>query len=170
MVRFLTLIRELSFALSMLISSRCTSRSSRRWITHGYFHVLMTPLYVFGTCPHSQLSPPSSLTPTTSALAKSPLLIPISSSPVRTMALSASLTPAQVNVNFLWARRRGALLPASCLSNKYSYIHRGLLPCLLRGPSSVYGTSLLVGDVSAPCQTTRRRLHLSHLTPTRRDY
>jgi WD40 repeat protein len=70
MVRFLTLIRELSFALSMLISSRCTSRSSRRWITHGYFHVLMTPLYVFGTCPHSQLSPPSSLTPTTSALAQ----------------------------------------------------------------------------------------------------
>lgn len=170
MARFLTLTRELFSALSMLISSRCTSRSSRRSITHGCFHVLMTPLYVFGTCPHSQPSPPSSLTPTTYGLAKSPLLTPISSSPVRTMALSASSTPAQVDVNFSWARRRGTLLPASCLSNKYSCIHRGLLPCLLRDPSSAYGTSLQVGDVSVPCQTTRRRLHLSHLTPTRRDY
>ena len=170
MVRFLTSTRELFFELSMLISSRCTSRSSRRWITHECFHVLMTQPYVFGTCPHSPPLPPSSLTPTTSALAKSPLLIPISSSPARTMALFAFLTPAQVNVSFLWARRRGTLLPASCLSNKYSCIHRGLLPCLLRGPSSAYGISLRVGDVSVPCQTTRRRSHLSHLTPTRRGY
>ena len=170
MARFLTSTRELFSALSMLISSRCMSRSFRRWITHGCFHVPMIPPCVFGTCPHSRPSPPSSLTPTMSALAKSPLLIPISSSPVRTMALSASLTSARVNVNFLWAQCRGTLLLESYLSNKYSCIHRGLLPCLLRGPSSAYGTSSRVGDVSVPCQTTRRRLHLSHLTPTRPDY
>jgi hypothetical protein len=154
------LTHELFSALSMLISSLCMSPSSQRWTTHGCFHVLMIPLYVCGTCPHSQPSPLSSLTSTTSALAKSPPLIHISSSPVRTMALSASLTPAPANVNFSWAQRRRDLELAPCLSNKYSCIHRGLLPCLRQGPSSACGTSLRVGDVSVPCQTTRRRLHL----------
>ena len=166
----MTSTREPFSALSMPISSLCTSRSSLRWITHGCFHVLMIPLYVCGTCPHNQPSQPSFLTPTTSALANSPLLIHISSSPARTMALSAFWTPAQANVNFSWVRRWGGLVLAPCLSNKYSCIHRGLLPCLLRGLSSAYGTSLLVGDVSVPCQTIRRRLRLSHLTPTRRGY
>ena len=170
MARFLTSTRELFSALSMLISSRCMSRNSRRWITHTYFHVPTIPLYVFGTCPHSQPSPPSSLTPTTSALAKSPLLIRILSSPAHTTALSASLTPAQANVNFSWAQRRGTPLLAPCLSNKCSCTHQGLLPCLLRGPFSAYGTSSRVGDVSVPCRTIRRRLHPSHLTPTRRGY
>src|SRR6266446_8858812 len=130
----------------------------------------MIPLYGCGTCPHNQPSPPLSLTSTMSALAKSPLLIRISSSPVHTMARSAYLTPAQATVNFSWARRRGVLVLAPCLSNKYSCIHRGLLPCLLRVPSSVYGTSSQVGDVFVRCPTTKRRLRLSLLTPTRRSY
>jgi hypothetical protein len=170
MSRFLTSTRELFSALSMPISSLCTSRSSLRWITPGCFHVLMIPLYVCGTCPHSQPSPPSFLTPTTSALANSPLLIHISSSPARTMALSASWTPARANVNFSWAQRRGGLVLAPCLSNKYSCIHLGPLRCLLRGLSSAYGISLRVGDVSVPCRTIKRRLHLLHLTPTRQGY
>jgi len=170
MARFSTSTRELFFALSMLISSLCTSRSSRCWITHGYFHVLMIPLYGCGTCPHNPPSPPSSLTPTMSALAKPPLLIHISSSPVHTMERSASLTPAQANVNFSWAQRRGDRVLAPCLSNKYSCTHPGLSLCLLRGQFFAYGISLRVDDVSVRCQTTRRRLHLSLLTPTLRGY
>jgi len=170
MARSLTLTPEQFSALLMLISSRCTLQSSQDWITHRCFHALMTPLYVCGTCPHSRPLLPSRLTPTTSAPAKFPLLIHTSSSPARTMAPFASLILAQVNVSFSWARQRAGLVLAPCPSSKYSCTHRGPLPCLLRGPSSAYGTSLRVGGVFVRYQTTRRQSRLSPSTPTRRGY
>lgn len=170
MARFSTSTRAPSSALSMPINNLCTSRSFRCWTTHEYFHVLMIPLYGCGTCPHNPPSPPSSLTPTMSVLAKSPLPIHTSFSPVHMMARSASLTPAQANVNFSWVQSRGGQVLVPYLSNKYLCTHPGLLLYLLRGPSFGCGTSLQVDDVSVRCQTTRRRLHLSLLTPTRRGY
>src|SRR5712671_450217 len=130
----------------------------------------MTPLYDYGTYRHSRPSPPSPRTPTTSALAKSPLLTRISSSPAHTMAPYASLTPAQANVNSSWAQPRRGLVLVPCLSNKCSCIHRVLSPCQLQGPSFAYGISSRVGGVSAPCRTTRRRSRRSLSTPTRRGY
>jgi hypothetical protein len=159
--------RERFFAPSMHISSPCTSPSSRRWIIHGCFHALMTQQRACGTCPHSQPSPLSLLTPTMSAPAKFPPPIHISSSPAHTMVLSAFLTLVQANVNFLWVRPRGDPAPARCLSSKCSCIHQGRLPCLLQHPYFVYGTSLQVAGVFVPCQITRRqsRLSLSTLIP-----
>ena len=169
MARSSMLTPEQFSALSMLISSPYTLRSSQYWITHRYFHALTTPPYACGTSPHNQPLLPSPLTPTTSAPAKLPLLIHISSSPARTTALFASLILARANVNSSWAQR-GDLVPAPYPSSKYLCTHRELLPCLLRGLSSAYGTSSRVGDVFGQCQTTRRQLHLLPSTQTRRGY
>jgi hypothetical protein len=169
MVRSSMLTPEQFSALSMLISNPYTLQSSQHWTTPRCFHVLTTPRFVCGTSPHNRPLLPSPLTPTTSAPAKFPPLIHISSSPARTTALFASLILARANVNFSWAQR-GDLVPVPYPSSKYSCTHRVLLPCLLRRLSSAYGTSSRVGDVFGQCQTTRRQLHLLPSTPTRQGY